>query len=251
VPASSHAAAPIPSDPAHLQGLIEASLPGLLPASARALAGIGRIRPVPTNEFIWRQGEPIHLTVVVDGYAAFRRTTVDGQQLITQIVRPGGMYGMISIAGSLAAADLVTLTDCVVATWQGASVRELAASDGRLALDVIDRLAALLTIITERLDGFLHQDARRRVIRVLAHDGDLFFGDPPILPRTHLPALVGTTREMTSRVLRVLEREGSIARVGRTGLRLLDPTALDSVVDAPPRPAAAHGELTAPEPSPR
>jgi CRP-like cAMP-binding protein len=202
------------------------------------------MRRIPANELIWLQGEPIPLTLVVDGYAAFRRTTLEGQQLITQIVRPGEMYGMISIAGSLAAADLLALTECVVAAWQGSSVRELAANDPRLALDVIDRLASLLTTITERLDGFLHQDARRRVIRVLAHDRDLFFGDPPILPRTHLPALVGTTREMTSRVLRALEREGSIARVGRTGLQLLDPTVLDSVLDAPPRPAGPRGQRT-------
>jgi hypothetical protein len=42
-----------------------------------------------------------------------------------------------------------------------------------------------------------------------------------------LPALVGTTREMTGRVLRQLEREGTIQRFGRGGLRLLRPDDLN------------------------
>ena len=40
--------------------------------------------------------------------------------------------------------------------------------------------------------------------------------------RAHLPALVGTSREMTGRVLRRLESEGIIERIGRDRLRVLD-----------------------------
>jgi CRP-like cAMP-binding protein len=228
MPASRLASVSAPADAMRLQTLIRASLPGSRPESAQALVTSARVRRVRANEPIWRQGEPIPLTLVLEGFAAFRRTTVDGQQLITAVVMPGELYGMIGIAGSLAAAELTALTDCAVAAWPGAAVRELAAADADLALDVIDRLASLLTVITERLDGFLHQDARRRVLRVLARYRDLFFADPPILTRAQLPALVGTSREMTSRVLRALEREGTIARVGRTRLILLDPSSLDA-----------------------
>jgi len=55
----------------------------------------------------------------------------------------------------------------------------------------------------------------------------LFFGDPPILTRAHLSGLVGTSQEMTRRVLRQLEREGTIAREGRAGLLLLRPDQLE------------------------
>jgi CRP-like cAMP-binding protein len=65
------------------------------------------------------------------------------------------------------------------------------------------------------------------VLRVLARDRELFFCDPAVLNRTHLPGLVGTSREMTRRVLRQLEREGTLARVGSTGLQLLQPTRLE------------------------
>ena len=49
-----------------------------------------------------------------------------------------------------------------------------------------------------------------------------------MLTRSHLPGLVGTSREMTARVLRQLEREGTVERYGRTGLRLLRPDRLDA-----------------------
>ena len=73
----------------------------------------------------------------------------------------------------------------------------------------------------------MHQDARRRVLRILARHRSLFFGDPPILTRAHLSGLVGTSQEMTRRVLRQLEREGTIAREGRAGLLLLRPDQLE------------------------
>jgi CRP-like cAMP-binding protein len=58
-------------------------------------------------------------------------------------------------------------------------------------------------------------------LRILAEHEAVFFGDSPVLTRAHLPSLVGTSREMTARVLRELEREGVVLRVGRSGLRLL------------------------------
>jgi CRP-like cAMP-binding protein len=85
-----------------------------------------------------------------------------------------------------------------------------------------------LNTLPERVDGLLHQGACRGVIRVLARHRDLFFGEPAIISGADLPSLVGTSREMTGRVLRDLERDGTLARVGRTGLRLLLPDRLDA-----------------------
>jgi CRP-like cAMP-binding protein len=121
----------------------------------------------------------------------------------------------------------VALTECEVGQWQGAEVRRLAAADPGLALAAIDSMAWSLHQTIERIEGFLHQDARLRVVRILARHRELFFSEPAILTRAHLPSLVGTTREMTGKVLRELEREGTVARFGRTGLKLLRPDQLD------------------------
>jgi CRP-like cAMP-binding protein len=180
------------------------------------------------DETVFRQGEPLPLALVVNGYGAFRRTTVDGRQLTVGVAKRGDLFGFSSIASVQSPIDLLALTGCEAATWGGPDIRVLAATDPGFALDVIDTMALFLTTLTEKVDGFLHQDARRRVVRVLARHRDLFFTDPPILSRAQLPNLVGTSREMTGRVLRELEREGTLDRVGSTGLRLLRPERLDA-----------------------
>jgi CRP-like cAMP-binding protein len=218
------------TDYSEINALIARALPGCGTETYRLLVDSARFGAIRRGEVIFRQGEPIPLTLLVRGHGAFRRTTVDGQVLIVDVAKPGHLFGFSSIASTHTPVDLVALTDGDVVLWKGTEIRRLAASDPALAISVIDRMAGLLASLTERMDGFLHQDARRRVIRVLNRHRNLFFADPAVLSRSHLPALVGTSREMTGRVLRELEREGTVARVGRSGLTLLRPDLLDADV---------------------
>jgi CRP-like cAMP-binding protein len=211
-----------------LRALIERALPGTRPDSLSQLADTARIRSVHTDDTIFRQGEVLPLTLVLAGHGAFRRTTVDGQRLTVGVAYPGDLVGFSSIASVASGVDFIALTNGEVASWRGPDIRHLAATDPGFALDTIDRMAGFLQVIVEKVDGFLHQDARRRVARILVRHGDLFFSDPAILTRSQLPSLVGTSREMTGRVLRELEREGTLTRVGRSGLRLLRPDRLNA-----------------------
>ena len=221
-----------PEDEPALGALIGRALPDSRPATRASLASSARIRVVPAHETVFAQGEPIPLTLVIRGYGAFRRTTVEGRQLTMGIANPNDLFGYSAITLGHTPVDLVALTECEVAIWRGPDLRQLVATDPGFALDVIEQMAGFLSTLTEKVDGFLHQDARRRVVRILARHRDLFFTDPEVLSRSHLPSLVGTSREMTGRVLRELEREGVLARVGRTGLRLLRPDRLEA--DAAP-----------------
>src|SRR6185503_2799295 len=142
-------------------------------------------------------------------------------------VAPAGeLFGWSGLADAPSSVELVALTEGEVAQWPGQEIRVLASVDPAIAFAAIDSMAASLHQTVERIEGFLHQDARGRVLRVLARYRELFFGNPAVLTRTHLPGLVGTSREMTARVLRQLEHEGTVERFGRTGLRLLRPDQL-------------------------
>jgi CRP/FNR family cyclic AMP-dependent transcriptional regulator len=192
------------------------------------LADTARLRTVQPEAAIYPQGEPAMLTLILDGFGAFRRTTIGGQQLSSGVGRTGDLFGFSSVASVASSVELVALTECHVAQWPGAQIRALAGEDSALAINAVDSMAAALHAMIERVEGFLHQDARRRVVRILARHRDLFFGEPAILTRAHLPSLVGTSREMTGRVLRQLEREGTVGRVGRTGMKLLRPERLEA-----------------------
>jgi CRP-like cAMP-binding protein len=170
---------------------------------------------------VWARGEPIALTILIRGYVGFERTTADGRRLTVGIGYPGRLYGIASVSSQMAAVDMMALTDVEIGIWPAGTLRRLIAADPPIGLDALDQLSAYVNLVTVKLDGYLHQGARGRVLRTLVRHGQLFFGDPPVLSRAYLPGLVGTTREMTGRVLRDLEREGTIARAGRTGLVVL------------------------------
>jgi CRP-like cAMP-binding protein len=198
------------------------------PETISAVVNAARIRAVREGENIYRQGEPVPLTLILEGYGISRRTTADGQQLFSGVAPSGVLFGYSGIASAISSVEIVALTDCLVAQWRGSEIRELVKTDVALALTAIDSMSGSLHAAMESIEGFLHQDARRRVLRILARHRSLFFGDPPVLTRAHLSGLVGTTQEMTRRVLRQLESEGTIVREGRSGLRLLRPERLDA-----------------------
>ena len=218
------------STPVDLAELIQRVFPNSQPDSQSVLARTARIGQMAPNQIMFRQGEPIPLTVIIRGNAAFRRTTIDGRQLVLGVVGGGDVFGFSSVASLPSTVDLVALSEGEVATWSGDELRPLVAGDSGLALAVIDGMSRLAANTVARVDGFIHQGARMRVLRVLAQYEDLIFGPSAVLSRTHLPSLVGTSREMTGRVLRQLEREGLIARVGRRGLNLRSPARLQREV---------------------
>jgi CRP-like cAMP-binding protein len=212
-----------------LRNMLIRTLPNCRPETRERLIREVRIRTVRLGEKIYRQGEPVPVTLIIRGYGAARRTTLNGKELVSGVAPAGVLFGWSGLASVPSSVELVALTECEVAQWLGTDVRAIASTDAALALAAIDSMAWSLHQTVERIEGFLHQDARLRVIRVLATHRDLFFKENAVLTRTHLPGLVGTSREMTGKVLRQLEREGTVARVGRTGLRLLRPDQLDGV----------------------
>ena len=173
------------------------TLPGCRPETIGLLTRTARIRLAAPEETIYRQGDPVPLVLILDGYGAFRRTTAKGQLLLSGIGRTGDLFGFTSMTAVLSSVELVSLTGCRVAQWPGSEIRALAATDETFALKAVDSMAHALHGLMEQVDGYLHQDARGRVMRILRRHQDLFFGEPAILTRAHLPGLVGTSREMT------------------------------------------------------
>ena len=206
----------------------------------RTLGMVSVIRTFEPGEVIIRQGDASSLSLVLDGHVAVRRTTAEGRQFIVRLVTTGRLSPVLPFAARPASADAVALTPSVVAIWRSRDLRSLAMSDPGLAVDVLDDVLGSLDEVVGRLDSLLYQDALRRVARVLHRHADLFFAEPPALARAQLPHLVGTSREMTGRVIRVLEAKRVVARVGRQRLRLLDPDGLAAIANQTrPEPAQA------------
>jgi CRP-like cAMP-binding protein len=133
-----------------------------------------------------------------------------------------------------AVVEVVAVSPCRVALLAGSGLWALAEADTGFALDLLEHVLLTFEGIVERLDGLMYQAATRRVARVLEQHASILFGQAAVLTRAYLPALVGTTPEMTRRVLRILETDGIVARIGGDRLDLLDPARLGAVADPPP-----------------
>jgi CRP-like cAMP-binding protein len=232
-----------------LPEVIDEIFPGSRAETRRALAASAVVRRFAPRQVILRQGDESSVALVLDGHAAARRTTDDGRQLIVRIVTRGGLAPLLPLAARPSSADIVALTPSPVAVWRADEMRSLATADPGLAVDLLDKVLLSFEGVVKRLDGLLHQDAVRRVARVLSLHAELFFAEPPVLPRSNLPILVGTSREMTGRVLRVLESRQILVRVGRDRLRLLDAAGLAATADAGTDAPRSIGRVARPGPT--
>lgn len=222
-----------PVDALDVNEVIAEAFPETHIETLSALAGSGRLTAFPAGETILNQGDEGRVVLVVSGYVGLRRTTIDGRQLTTRIASRGELATILPLAARPSAADLIALSACRVLMWLPSKARALAENDPGFAMAINDHVLASIETMVERVDGLVYQDAVTRVARVLYAHQDLFFSEPPVLTRAHLPALVGTSREMTSRVLRILETRGMVARVGRDRLAIIDAEALEQTVVEP------------------
>jgi CRP-like cAMP-binding protein len=212
--------------------LLAAALPTTRPGTVDALAEKAIVYQARAGEVITRQGERHLVGLVLEGFVALIRTTVEGRQTMPRIARAGQLCVLLPMGNRSAGADSVALSTSTVALWPSETIRRLANDDAKFALDTLDLVLEAFDAVVEGLDGLLHQNALRRVARVLHLYHPLFFGDEPVLTRAHLPILVGTSREMTGRVLRRLDTLGLVKRAGRNGLRLLDSAGLERLATA-------------------
>ncbi|MEA2537123.1 MAG: Cyclic nucleotide-binding domain [Chloroflexota bacterium] len=214
-----------PANPA-LPVVLNDAFPHSHADSRKTLARAAGVRTFDPGEVIVRQGDESSMALILGGHVAFRRTTVHGRQLILRVATRGALAVILPLSTRPAGGDAVALTPSLAARWRGEEVRSLAAADPGLAIDLIDHTLATFEEVVACFDGLLYHDAQGRVARVLHLHADLFFSDQPVLTRAHLPILVGTSREMTGRVLRALEARRLVSRVGRDRLRLLDAAGL-------------------------
>ena len=219
------------ADRASVAQIVAYAFPRSRRETRRWLVAHAAIRSYRAGETITAQGEATRTVLVLDGHVGFRRTAPGGRELIPRVVSTGELASIEPLAGRPSVVEAVALAPSLVALWPATHVRARAEGDAGLALDLLAHVLRTFEAVVERLDGFIYRDALRRVARVLDTHARLLFGEAGVLSRRFLPALVGTSREMTRRVLRSLESDGVVRRVGPDGLELVDRARLARTAD--------------------
>lgn len=210
---------------------LETLLPTVLPgATERSLAALNRqaqLRPFRRLKHVQSQRDDPMLTLVVEGHLGAVRSDADGHQHMITIAGPGELMSVLSMRRNAPAVDLVGLDTGLAALWPGDQARSLARVDAGLAVALLDHTLASAERLLNRLQHVSFDTVSRRLAMILwMRRALLFDARRPLLSRPQLADLAGTSREMAGRVIRDFEEQGIIARVGGTGLVLLDPAGL-------------------------
>lgn len=206
-------------------------LPTVLPGAAeRSLMALGRqaqLRPFRRLEYVQSQSQYPLLTLVVEGHLGAVRSDAEGHQQMITIAGPGELLSVLSMRPGAPPVDLVGLSSGLAAQWPGDRVKSLARVDAGLAVALLDHALRSATRLLNRLQHMSFDTVSQRLATILWMRRELLFDvRRPLLSRPQLADLAGTSREMAGRVIRDFEERGIIARVGGTGLVLLDPVGL-------------------------
>ncbi|HEX6230633.1 MAG TPA: Crp/Fnr family transcriptional regulator [Actinomycetota bacterium] len=194
-------------------------------AADRLLAGAIRIT-VPAGALVYREEEAPRVIVVIDGLLRVFLRSTDGRELTVRYARDGDVAGLKLVLGGPGPTSVQAVTTATVAALPVNTLRSMLGSDPRVARACAEELTRQLCQTLDDLSQQAFLTVRQRLVRHLL---DLAVPEGRTLvvhaSQRRLADAIGSVREVVTRTLRGLRRQG-LVRTAREGIVLLDPIAL-------------------------
>lgn len=212
---------------------------------ARRLCRVHLLRTLPPQECAvlatrcaWRR-YPAETTIIardsaerdflfiVEGWARAFDVTESGREVVYADIGSGGHVGeLAAIDGGPRSANVVAITDCLVAALPEAEFRVLLLRHAAISLDLLQDVARMVRMADLRITELSTMGAVERICRELLRRAVPFAGEAELavhdLPTQEtLAGLTGTTRETVGKVMMQLAHAGLVRRRQRT-LLLVD-----------------------------
>lgn len=202
-------------------------------AAERLLAGAIRIR-VPAGALVYREDETPRVIVVIDGLLRAFLRSADGRQVTVRYARSGDVTGLGLVLGGPGPMSVQAMTSALVAAQRVDTLRSMLASDPRVARACAEELTRQLYLALYDLSEQAFLPVRQRIIRHLLDLATRGNGPHLVVHATQqeLADAVGSVREVVTRTLRRLRKEGMV-ETHRDEIVLLDPIALSDKADGP------------------
>ncbi len=212
------------------------------------------------DTIIFQRGDPgDSMMAVVSGRVKICTHSLEGKELILNIIKPGEVFGEISlIDGEPRTADAIALESCQLLVLERRDFQRHLDENPRMARRLLTILCQRLRRTSTHLEESLFLEVPARLARVLLHLSHAY-GIPAKagvcidvkLSQQQLGSIAGITRESVNKQLGQWQKAGWITvRNGYVTVVEPDPLAqlsgLDDREPGRPRPAAAS-----PSPSPR
>jgi CRP/FNR family cyclic AMP-dependent transcriptional regulator len=185
----------------------------------QAVVAVSRLRAFRRGQIVFTRGDPGDtLIVVISGLVKVVVRSADGGELTLAVIRPGGMFGELSIAdGGPRSADAETLEECQLLLIPRETIQGICARVPSAAQALTSSIAATLRRLTDDASDLVFLDLPRRVAKVLLSqaaddDGVIRLS----LRQEELAHQVGGTRQSVNAALRGFQKRGWIGLQDRT-----------------------------------
>lgn len=215
-------------------------LPFFRPFSAQAVSRLSVLahwRSYDAGQTVLEVGDDApDVYLVAQGTLRVAARSAGGHEIILNEIEPGALFGEIAaIDGAKRSAGIVALTQARLCVIPAGPFMEFALSTSEAALHLMKTLAALVREKDQRIFELSVLATRPRLIALLLRQarpreaGGMIVSPPR--PHHELAARIGTRREVVTRALAGLQRDGLLKPM-RGGLLLPDPRALKAELDA-------------------
>ena len=178
----------------------------------------GATRKFKKNMLIINQGdETDSLYVLLDGEMKVFTEDDNGKELTVRILRPGASFGELALLGEFPrSANVMTITECSAFVVTKANYMECLRNNPQVAMALIKSLAKMVKETTDELTHIALTDVYGRLVHMLekyAIEKD----EQQLVPKfTHreMASMIGSSREMVSKILKDLEKGEYIAVTG-------------------------------------
>lgn len=165
---------------------------------------------------------------ILDGLVRINSVSAEGREIIFNDLGVGGIFGeFAAIDGLPRSANLIALTDCLLARMPAAKFFDLLRENAAVSSRLVQLLVAKIRRMSERVFEVsalaVRERVRRELLRLAAH-GTRSGKSVIIHPApTHydLAAVIGSHREAVTRELNRLEEE-HILEIGRREIKIVD-----------------------------
>ncbi|MCF6354726.1 MAG: cyclic nucleotide-binding domain-containing protein [Candidatus Polarisedimenticolaceae bacterium] len=194
---------------------------GLDDAELHTLFDHASVRSFPKNSVIINDGdESDSLYVIASGKVKIFLMDDKGKEIILNFQSVGEYFGELSLLDQVCrSASVITLEPCQFIVISRMAFMHCISQHPEVALRVIRDLTARLRDLTDEVKGFALLDVYGRLSRILLKlaepkNGELVIERAP--PRKDLASMVGSSREMVTRIIKALEEGGHITINGKT-----------------------------------
>ena len=187
--------------------------------------GLCRIRNVPNKTVIIHAGDlPDILYYVVEGSVEVMIEDEEGNEMVLSYLNKGQFFGEMGLFWEqpTRSAWVRTRTECELAEMTYPRFRQIANESPGLLFELATQLASRLERTNRKLGDLAFVDVTGRIahaIMDLCNEPDAMThpdGMQIKVSRQELSRLVGCSREMAGRVLKVLEEQGLLTAKGKT-----------------------------------